>query len=125
MTAVKDGVEDYRRALLDNEVNNSAVTVLGQWRNVNLAPDRRSWFEKLLRINPPGKVSKGVRKLRERETGEAGAGIRIVLNKGGQGDQVSVTAVNDSSMDLGRGGRMLEDIQSIDEHTYPPQSTLR
>lgn len=123
ITAIKDGVEDYRRAILDNEVNNSAVTVLGQWRNVNLASDRRSWFQRVFRLSPPGTMSKGVRKLREKEAGEAGAGMRIVLNKGGEGDQVSMSTPNDSTADLGRGGRRLEPIHSIDErHTYPPQA---
>ena len=63
VTAVKDAIEDYRRSMLDDEVNNSASTKLGQWKNVNQPTDPRSWFEKLLRINPPGKVTKGVRKL--------------------------------------------------------------
>ena len=67
VTAIKDGIEDYRRAVLDEEVNNSASTKLGDWRNVNQPKDSRNWFERLFRINPPGQVSKGVRKLRERE----------------------------------------------------------
>ena len=46
VTAIKDGVEDYRRALLDDEVNNSAVTKLGNWRNVNQPKDPRAWYEK-------------------------------------------------------------------------------
>lgn len=67
VTAIKDGVEDYRRSTLDDEVNNSAATKLGDWRNVNQPTDPRNWLEKLLGINKPGKVSKGVRKLRARE----------------------------------------------------------
>ncbi|KAJ3926221.1 MAG: hypothetical protein NXY57DRAFT_854509, partial [Lentinula lateritia] len=45
----------------------------GSWRNVNLAKDPRSWFDKLRGVPPPGQVTKGVRKLREREASEAGA----------------------------------------------------
>ncbi|KAI9057700.1 phospholipid-translocating P-type ATPase [Trametes sanguinea] len=109
VTAIKDGIEDYRRAILDEEVNNSAVTKLGNWRNVNQPSDPRSWYEKLLGINPPGKVTRGVRKLREREAGE---GMQIVLSKGGE---------ERSSMGFYGAGRKLEDIQSVDSHSYPPQ----
>ncbi|KAH9896461.1 phospholipid-translocating P-type ATPase [Cubamyces lactineus] len=120
VTAIKDGIEDYRRAILDEEVNNSAVTKLGNWRNVNQPQDPRPWYEKLLGINPPGKVTRGVRKLREREAGE---GMQIVLSKAGEGRaSVSTLPVNDSSSDMGYygAGRKLEDIQSVDSHSYPP-----
>ncbi|KIM51232.1 hypothetical protein SCLCIDRAFT_33615 [Scleroderma citrinum Foug A] len=123
VTAIKDGVEDYRRAQLDEEVNTSAVTKLGQWRNVNVASDPRPWHQRLLRINPPDKVSKGVRKLREKETGD---GMRVVLSKNGYCDRPSTStadlnaSVNSFSRPTGTGGRHLEDIQSIDSHTYPP-----
>jgi phospholipid-translocating ATPase len=48
MTAIKDGIEDWRRASLDNEVNNSATTKLGGWRNVNQPHDARAWLERFL-----------------------------------------------------------------------------
>lgn len=123
VTAIKDGVEDYRRAQLDEEVNTSAVTKLGQWRNVNLRSDPRPWYQRLLRINPPGKISKGVQKLREKEAGE---GMQVILNKSGSGDRISLSTadLNESMPNLprlpGEGGSRLEDIQSIDSHTYPP-----
>ncbi|RDX49470.1 phospholipid-transporting ATPase 1 [Lentinus brumalis] len=123
VTAIKDGVEDYRRALLDDEVNNSAVTKLGNWRNVNQPQDPRSWLEKMLGLNPPGKVTRGVRKLREREADE---GRQIVLSKTGEDrNSVSTLRVNDSSSDMGfyGAGRKLEDIQSVDSHSYPPQES--
>lgn len=50
MTAIKDGIEDWRRSTLDNEVNNSATTKLTGWRNVNQPSDPRAWFERLLGI---------------------------------------------------------------------------
>jgi phospholipid-translocating ATPase len=119
VTAIKDGIEDYRRASLDEEVNTSAVTKLGQWRNFNQPTDPRSLFEKLLGLNSPGKVTKGIRKLREKEAGE---GMRIMLNRVGD---TSTTDVNASSFSLynqpmGAGGRRLDDIQSVDSHSYPP-----
>ncbi|RXW17346.1 hypothetical protein EST38_g8500 [Candolleomyces aberdarensis] len=123
VTAIKDGIEDYRRAVLDEEVNNSAATKLdGGWRNVNQKTDSRSWLEKLLGLNAPGKVTKGVRKLREREAGQA----RIVLNRS-QDDSSSVLThdVSNSSLDLsGAQNRKLSDIQSVDSsHNYPPSNS--
>jgi phospholipid-translocating ATPase len=50
MTAIKDGVEDYRRAKLDEEVNNSAAAKLGGWRNVNQPRDGRSLFERIFNL---------------------------------------------------------------------------
>ncbi|KAG9309612.1 hypothetical protein JVU11DRAFT_10273 [Chiua virens] len=103
--------------------NTSAVTRLGQWRNLNQPLDPRPWYERLLHINAPGRLSKGVQKLREKEAGE---GMRIVLTKGGDGDRISVSTVdvNDSPLNFGKptgaGGRQLEDIVSVDSHTYPP-----
>lgn len=78
ITAVKDGIEDYRRQQLDDGVNNSAVTRLGDWRNVNVATFQRSFLSRLFGIKSSpasrkttlpksSKVSKGVRKLREKE----------------------------------------------------------
>ncbi|OCH91758.1 phospholipid-transporting ATPase 1 [Obba rivulosa] len=126
VTAIKDGIEDYRRAVLDEEVNNSAATKLGQWRNVNQPTDPRSWYERMLGLNPPGKVSRGVRKLREREAAE---GMQIVLSKGGEGERISVSTKsvggNESGYFAGAGGRRLDDIQSVDEHhSYPPNASM-
>ena len=127
VTAIKDGIEDYRRNALDEEVNTSAATKLGGgWRNVNQPTDSRNPLQKLLGINPPGKVTKGVRKLREREAGEAGQGVRVVLSKGSD-DMASVFTrdISQSSLDLrGAGGRRLNDIQSIDSHSYPPATLV-
>lgn len=69
LTAIKDGIEDHRRHILDNQVNNSAVTKLGAWRNVNQPKDGRTWLQRLLGLSGRGdaKVSRGVRKLREKE----------------------------------------------------------
>lgn len=130
VTAIKDGIEDYRRKTLDDEVNTSAATKLGGgWRNVNQPTDSRNWLQKLLGINPPGTVTKGVRKLRDREAGEAGQGVRVVLSKGS--DDVASMLTHDisqSSLDLpharGAGGRRLDDIQSVDSHIYPPPTVV-
>ena len=128
VTAIKDGVEDYRRASLDEEVNNSAATKLGDWRNVNLPDDPRSWWEKLLGLNKPGTISKGVRKLREQELKAGFNNIgKIVLTKNISDDasekmQAAGTS-KDSVMTEVRRARSLEDIQSVhsgEMHEYPP-----
>lgn len=70
ITAIKDGIEDYRRHVLDNQVNNSAVTRLGNWRNVNQPKDGRNFFQRLFGLGTSrssAKASRGVRKLREKE----------------------------------------------------------
>ncbi|KAK0224812.1 phospholipid-translocating P-type ATPase [Armillaria nabsnona] len=127
VTAIKDAVEDYRRATLDEEVNTSAATKLGSWRNVNQPTDPRPWFEKMLGINPPGKVTKGVRKLRDREANEAGHGVRVMLSKTGDTSVLSHDEPSTTSLDLDHvrtgAGRQLDDIQSIDSHSYPPDAS--
>ena len=117
VTAIKDAVEDYRRAMLDEEVNTSAATKLGNWRNVNQPRDPRNWLEKLFGLNSPGRITKGVRKLRDRE---ASTNSRIELHR--TGNLVSESVANFGSLSLDRGdrGNQLEDIQSIDSHSYPP-----
>lgn len=74
ITGIKDGIEDYRRQQLDEAVNTSAVTRLGDWKNVNIPSYHRGFFARLFglsggsaAVNRSAKVSKGVRKLREKE----------------------------------------------------------
>ena len=116
VTSVKDAIEDYRRATLDEEVNTSAATKLGNWHNINHPKDPRNWLERLLGLNAPGHVTKGVRKLREREASE---GSRIILSRAGNRPSFSATDPRSLSLDSGNGKR-LEDIQSVDSHSYPP-----
>ncbi|KAH6879592.1 phospholipid-transporting ATPase 1 [Coprinopsis sp. MPI-PUGE-AT-0042] len=120
VTAIKDGIEDYSRGVLDEEVNNSAATKLdGGWRNVNQPTDPRTFWEKLLGLNTPGKVTRGVRKLRDREAGQA----RIVLNRGDNDEDSSVLThdMGQSSIDLTKGAKG-GGVQSVDSHNYPPTS---
>ncbi len=129
-TAVKDGLEDYRRATLDEEVNNSAATKLGGWRNVNQQLDPRSALEKLLGIgSAPERVTKGVRRLREREAAET---KNIVLVKSDAPDAAvsdsPVSAKPDNDSVGGGHRRSLDDIRSEGSHSmsfdrshsYPP-----
>ena len=65
----------------------------------------------------------------QREAGEAGQGVRVVLSKGGE-DAISMLThdISQSSLDLrnGRGatGRRLDDIRSMDSLTYPPTTIV-
>lgn len=46
VTAIKDAVEDYRRTILDNELNNAPVHRLHGWQNVNVREDNVSSWRK-------------------------------------------------------------------------------
>ncbi|QRW07306.1 phospholipid-translocating P-type ATPase [Ceratobasidium sp. AG-Ba] len=63
ITAAKDGIEDYRRASLDDEVNNSArPTFHIHFLMAQPQPTRdpRSWIERMLGLGTaPGKVTRG------------------------------------------------------------------
>ncbi|KAJ7489061.1 phospholipid-transporting ATPase 1 [Mycena latifolia] len=107
VTAIKDGVEDYRRGRLDEEVNNSPTTRL-PIPNPNQPRDPRSLLEKLLGLNKPGTVTKGVRKLRSAEAQSGGWGSASTLN-------VDVRSVNGDGGDAGS-------LRSA--HSYPPPAVL-
>ncbi|KAJ7100830.1 hypothetical protein B0H15DRAFT_462680 [Mycena belliarum] len=107
VTAIKDAVEDYRRGSLDEEVNTSPTTRLNI-PNPNQPRDPRSFIEKLLGLNKPGSVTKGVRKLRATEA------------QGGF-TSTSTLAVDVRSMDGGDGDARSTHSHS---HSYPPPPVL-
>lgn len=47
ITAIKDAIEDYRRTILDNELNNSPVHRLVEWNNVNVSADNISLWRRI------------------------------------------------------------------------------
>ncbi|TVY26150.1 Phospholipid-transporting ATPase [Lachnellula hyalina] len=47
ITAIKDAIEDYRRTVLDNELNNSPVHRLIEWNNVNVSDDDISLWRRI------------------------------------------------------------------------------
>jgi hypothetical protein len=138
VTALKDGIEDYRRASLDDQVNNSASTKLVDWRIVNQPTDPREWWERMLGVNHPDKVTKGVRRLREKEAMEK----KIILKRAQTLDQQEMERQMQAGGPGGPGGgrrssageaqgtrlqhvRSLDDIQSdagsaTDEHPPSP-----
>lgn len=116
ITAIKDGIEDYRRHVLDNQVNNSSVTRLGSWRNVNQPKDTRTLLEKLLGKSKTPKVSKGVRRLREKEDA---IGLGPVGNSPSKEYKTDVYAANSESrtgsVSSAELGNHLETIASVSE----------
>ncbi|TIA90033.1 hypothetical protein E3P99_01747 [Wallemia hederae] len=61
ITAIKDAIEDYRRNVLDNQVNQSVTTKLNHFHNVNIPMDDRNALEKAFNLGTG--PSRGVRKL--------------------------------------------------------------
>lgn len=128
VTALKDGIEDYRRASLDDEVNNSAATKLGDWQNVNQPTDPRSAFERFFNVGTaPGKITRGVRKLRAKEASDMSA---FHLTRDGEPDHQrnrSEASFDTRHFDPPRNSR-LDDIRSVGSmendqstvYTYPP-----
>lgn len=51
VTAIKDAVEDYRRTILDNELNNAPVHRLVGWDNVNVEEDDVSMWRRFKKAN--------------------------------------------------------------------------
>jgi len=51
ITAIKDGIEDFRRTILDNELNNSPVHRLVDWNNVNTSNVQVSPWRKFKKAN--------------------------------------------------------------------------
>ncbi|CAK5276718.1 unnamed protein product [Mycena citricolor] len=107
VTAIKDGIEDYRRGRLDDEVNNSPTTRL-PIMNPNQPRDPRSFFQRLFGLNKPGTVSRGVRKLRSVEAASAPFGSESTLNV----DARSVNGYGDTGSTHSTA------------HSYPPPPVL-
>lgn len=47
ITAIKDAVEDYRRTLLDIEINNARTQILSYWHNPNVVEDNVSLWRRI------------------------------------------------------------------------------
>lgn len=54
VTAVKDAIEDWRRTVLDNELNNSPVHRLVDWNNVNTSEDSISLWRRIKKTTTRG-----------------------------------------------------------------------
>ena len=91
------------------------------WKNVNQPLDPRNWFERTFNINNPGQVSKGVRKLREREAAEGKQ--QVILTKTGDDINRFSIQVVPAHDDLDHNGAQLQTIRSGEAlHSYPPEA---
>ncbi|TAQ88937.1 hypothetical protein B7494_g2734 [Chlorociboria aeruginascens] len=57
ITGIKDAIEDYRRTILDNELNNSPVHRLVDWNNVNVNADDVSLWRRIKKATTRGILS--------------------------------------------------------------------
>lgn len=51
ITAIKDAIEDWRRTVLDNELNNAPIHRLVDWENVNVSEEKVSAWRKFKKAN--------------------------------------------------------------------------
>ncbi|KAI5810829.1 hypothetical protein BZA77DRAFT_254260 [Pyronema omphalodes] len=61
ITAIKDAIEDYRRTVLDNELNNTPVHLLVDWHNPNVTDENISYWRQFKKA-----TSRGLRWLAKR-----------------------------------------------------------
>ena len=70
VTAIKDATEDWRRTVLDNELNNSPVYRLVDWNNVNSSEDNVSLWRRIKKACTKAIISayRGTKGLAHRKT---------------------------------------------------------
>lgn len=51
ITAIKDAIEDWRRTVVDNELNNAPIHRLVDWENVNTSEDKISLWRRFKKAN--------------------------------------------------------------------------
>ncbi|KAI1979803.1 phospholipid transporting ATPase [Ophidiomyces ophidiicola] len=69
ITAIKDAIEDWRRTVLDNELNNSPIHRLVDWNNINSTEDNISTWRRIKKASTRGvkKLYKFIQRLRHGE----------------------------------------------------------
>ncbi|MCJ1425403.1 hypothetical protein MMC29_003302 [Sticta canariensis] len=100
LTAVKDAIEDWRRTMLDNELNNSPVHRLVDWNNVNTSEDDISLWRRIKKSTTRGIVwafRLWKRKTRSKSKGGKGFAERA-LDEPPNSDAKRVSMVSRSSM---------------------------
>lgn len=80
MTAIKDAIEDWRRTVLDNDLNNSPIHRLVDWNNVNSTEDNVSLWRRIKKAITHGVVAtfkaiKRIQKGKPAEGKEKGADL--------------------------------------------------
>ena len=100
LTAVKDAIEDWRRTILDNELNNSPVHRLVDWNNVNTSEDDISLWRRIKKSTTRGIVwafRLWKRKTRSKSKGGKGFAERA-LDEPPNSDAKRVSMMSRSSM---------------------------
>ncbi|OOF92686.1 hypothetical protein ASPCADRAFT_209940 [Aspergillus carbonarius ITEM 5010] len=72
VTSIKDAIEDWRRTVSDNELNNSPVYRLTEWHNVNVTADNVSTWRKFKKACTRATIStyRGLKKLVRRKSAD-------------------------------------------------------
>lgn len=81
ITAIKDAIEDYRRTVLDNELNNTPIHLLVDWHNPNVTDENISLWRRIKKATSQG-IREGIQWYKtkqmdftaKRKGGAAGAG---------------------------------------------------
>lgn len=101
LTAVKDAIEDWRRTILDNELNNSPVHRLVDWNNVNTSEDDISLWRRIKKSTTRGIVwafRLWKRKTRKNKSKGGKGFAERALDEPPNGDAKRVSMVSRSSM---------------------------
>lgn len=75
ITAIKDAIEDYRRTLLDLELNNTRTQILSYWHNPNVVDDNISFWRKFKKATSRG-MFKAAAYVKEKKTKNEGKEIK-------------------------------------------------
>lgn len=106
ITAVKDGIEDWRRTVLDNELNNTPTRMLTHWHNNNVTDEHISLWRKIKKFS-----SRTIRLIGARR-------------KGIKGDPLDLDRIQTRpSGELPRNSRDLN-LDKIDSHARGAESFL-
>ena len=118
ITAVKDAIEDWRRTILDNELNNSPVYLLTDWNNVNTSEDSISAWRKIKKA-----TSRGIMTLvrnwqsRKKQKAEGGKGY---AQRALDGPRVSIETRNSWRGSVATSRKSAQSLRSqYDEDSIP------
>ena len=106
ITALKDAIEDWRRTMLDAELNNAPVHRLQGWTNVNVSGEQVSMWRRFKKANTRGVIwiwSK-IKKSKKGENGKTYA-ERATDNARGSIDTRRASVVSQQSFHTGREDR--------------------
>ncbi|KOS19938.1 Phospholipid-transporting ATPase DNF1 [Escovopsis weberi] len=100
VTAIKDAIEDYRRTILDIELNNAPVHRLCGWNNVNVEEDNVSTWRKFKKANSRffGSIWHAIESLWSQKAREARAQKKLQQPEGDDEPRPSVESARTKTM---------------------------